>query len=81
MLGLFSYQYEGEWEPIPMSPECFLWNWQSDACNFLRKRQSVPNADTEQIHSIIQAISGASCRITREEATEWAYEVNSRRRK
>lgn len=81
VLGLFSHQYEGEWEPISMSPECFLWNWQSDASDFLRKRRSAPDSDRAQIDSIIFAISGSSACITRKEATKWMDEVNSRRRK
>lgn len=81
VLGLFSHQHEGEWESIPMSPKCFLWNWQSDASDFLRKRPSAPDSDREQINSIILAISGPSACITQKEATKWMDEVNSRRRK
>ena len=82
VLGLFSSQYEGEWEPIPMSPECFLWNWQAQAREFLLlKRLPAPDADVGQIRSIAQAISGQSGHITQEEAAEWAAEVNARRRK
>ena len=81
VLGLFSHQHEGEWESIPMSPECFLWNWQSDASDFLRKRQSAPDSNREQIHSIISAISGPAGHITQKEAAKWMNEVNARRRK
>ena len=81
VLGLFSHQHEGEWDPIPMSPECFLWNWQDEAREFLRKRQCSPHCNREQIHSIIQAISGSFGHITRKEAAEWTDEVNARRRK
>lgn len=81
VLGLFSHQHEGEWDPIPMSPECFLWNWQDEARDFLHKRQSSPRCDREQIYSIMQAISGPSGHITPKDAVEWTDEVNARRRK
>ena len=66
-------------ENVP--PECFLWNWQDEAREYLLKRRSELHSDAGQIDLIIQAISEPSGHITPTEAEEWAYEINSRRTK
>lgn len=66
-------------ENVP--PECFLWNWQEEAREYLLKRQYEPYSDATEIDSIIQAISGPSGCITPTEAAKWADEINSGRRK
>ena len=74
---------ETKWDRIfeNVPPECFLWNWQDEAREYLLKRRAEPYSDAEQIDSIIQAISEPSSRITPTEAAKWADEINSRRRK
>lgn len=76
----------GKWnnntDPIKMSPECFLWNWQSDACEYLNKRLNKVYQPTNisEIQSIIDQISGSRGNITEAEAASWAWDVESRRR-
>lgn len=72
-------KWDRVFENVP--PECFLWNWQDEAREYLLKRRSEPYSDTGQIDSIIQAISTPSGHITPTEAVEWADEINSRRRR
>ena len=83
MLGLFSHKHkdETEWDPIPMSPDCFLWNWKNEACDFLDKRRSNNLADTAQIDSIVKAIYESHDSMSPKEASEWANEIDDRRRK
>ena len=76
----------GKWnnstDPIEMNPECFLWDWQSDACEYLNKRleKVYQTANRAEIQSIIKAISGSDGSITEAEAALWACDVKSRRR-
>ena len=76
----------GKWnnntDPIKMSPECFLWNWQSDACEYLNKRLKKVYQPTNisEIQSIINQVSGSRGNITKAEADSWARDVESRRR-
>lgn len=63
-----------------MSPDCFLWSWQSEARDFLKTRAN-NLADQTEINQIIKAIYEPRGRISRKEATEWADEINRRRRK
>lgn len=86
-LSCFRTQDEsGKWnnstDPIEMSPECFLWNWQSDACEYLNKRLKKVYQPTNisEIQSIIAQISGSRGNITEAEAASWAWDVESRRR-
>ena len=75
----------GNWnnsiDPIEMSPECFLWNWQSDACKYLKNRLKKVSQSTNrnEIQSIIDQISGSGG-ITEAEAASWTYDVKSRGR-
>ena len=81
----FRYHEEGNWKnednPILMCPECFLWNWQSDACEYLKNRLKKVSQSTngDKIQSIIDQISGSGG-ITEAEAASWTYDVKSRRR-
>lgn len=76
----------GNWnnstDPIQMSSECFLWNWQSEACEYLKRRLKKVHQPTnrDEIQSIIDEISGSGGGITEAEAALWASEVKSRRR-
>ena len=76
----------GEWnnstDPIQVSSECFLWNWQFDACQYLKKRLEKVSQSTnrDEIQSIIDQISSSDGVITEAEATSWAWDVKSRRR-
>lgn len=83
VLRLFKHPYQTDrikWDPIPMSPDCFLWNWQSEARDFLKTRAN-NLADQTEINQIIKAIYEPRGRISQKEATEWADEINRRRRK
>ncbi len=83
VLRLFRHPYQTDrikWDPIPMSPDCFLWNWQSEARDFLTTRAN-NLADQTEINQIIKAIYEPRGRISQKEATEWADEINRRRRK
>ena len=73
-----STKWQRIFENVP--PECFLWNWQTEAHEYLLNRQSQPEADKEQIDLIIRAISAPSGRITSDEASKWADEINVNRR-
>ena len=86
-LSCFRTQDEsGKWnsstDPIEMSPECFLWNWQSDALSYLNKRLKKVYQPTNRakIQFIINAISGSNGYITEAEAASWSHDVKSRRR-
>lgn len=68
------------WEKPFITPEWFLWNWQGEAREYLRKRKRQRYADTRQIDLWIQDLSQPSSRIRRQEATEWADEINNARR-
>lgn len=77
---------DGDWnnstDPIQMSSECFLWNWQSDACEYLKRRlkKVYQSTNRDEIQSIIDEISGSGGGITDAEAALWARDVKSRRR-
>ena len=68
------------WEKPWVTPKFFLWNWQPEACEYLRKRRFYPGADTREIDSWIQAMSEPSSRITLAEASELASEINEARK-
>lgn len=68
------------WYKPDILPEFFLWDWQPEACKYLRRRQTKPEANKEQIDSWIQAISEPLDHITPKEAAEWANEINEARR-
>ena len=76
----------GNWknrtDPIQMSSECFLWNWESDACKYLKKRLEKVYQPTnrDEIQSIIDEILSSGGGITEAEAALWARDVKSRRR-
>lgn len=84
--GFRSQDEDGNWnnntDPIQMSSECFLWNWQSDACEYLKRRLKKVYQPTnrDEIQSIIDEISGSGGDITEAEAALWARDVKSRRR-
>ena len=61
-------------------PEWFLWNWQHEAREYLRKRKFYRSADIRRIDSWISDLSQPSSRISRKEATEWAAEINKARK-
>ena len=65
-----------------MNPECFLWDWQSDACKYLKKRLEKVSQTTnrDEIQSIIGEISFSGGNITEAEAASWAWNVEQRRR-
>lgn len=82
---LFKYQDHKNiirWHFIPMSADCFLWDWQGEAIEFL-ERDTEPNKHTDKtlIDKIIKAISGPRGKISQGEAVEWANEINRRRDK
>ena len=85
VLRLFKHSYQTDrtkWDPIPMSPDCFLWNWQSEARDFLKISTRTKNlADKTEIDQIIKAIYEPRGSISQREATEWADEINGLRRK
>ena len=68
------------WEKPIVPPEWFLWNWQVEAHEYLKKRKFCRSADTRQIDSWISDLSQPSSDISRREATEWAAEINDARR-
>lgn len=76
----------GKWnnrtDPSQMSSKCFLWNWQFDACEYLKKRLEKVHqpANIDEIQSLIDEISSSGGDITEAEATAWAFDVESRRR-
>ena len=80
----FRYHEGGNWKnednPILMDPECFLWNWQDEACDYLRKTiLRRPRANIGYINSIIAEISVSGGRVTELEAAEWARDIDNRR--
>ena len=77
----FDFQRNGSvWEKPVVPPEWFLWNWQNEAREYLSKRRLQRGADTTEIDSWIQALSKPASRISLQEATEWAEEINDARR-
>ena len=76
---------DGKWnnstDPIQVSSECFLWDWQVDACQYLKKRLEKVSQPTnrDEIQSIIDQISSSDEVITEAEAASWAWDVESRR--
>lgn len=68
------------WDKPFVPPKWFLWNWQGEACEYLRKRKNQRQADIRQIDLWIQDLAKPSSRIRPQEATEWADEVNNARR-
>ena len=80
----FRYHEEGNWKnednPILMCPECFLWNWQDEACDYLTKNiLRHTRANIGYINSIIADISGSAGHVTEPEAAEWARDIDNRR--
>ena len=68
-------------DPILMSAECFLWDWQKPACDFLtRYRLNKAKANKVYIHSIISDISGPAGQITEKEANKWSRDVENSRK-
>ena len=61
-------------------PEWFLWNWQDEARDYLRKRKFYRSADIRQIDSWISDLSQPSSRISRREAAKWAAKINGARK-